>query len=274
MRPTSAIRTTFLVGLLVAALFLPQSDTAAQTLRPAEEGFVSVTAEGVPLEDLLRQFSAIAALRLWLQPGLGDRLVSVSSEPVAIVEALRRVLRAADVDFVLSGGVDGRPIRLVVGESNAPEVTALQSDPVSYANEEPMAASTEDGVEPEVESASDAPPLQAGGPLGPEIPSGISPADRLVQLLAPTGRPKAGPGEWLTLPFLRPDGQPYTVQNIPPPAGVARLPFPDANGQPLEIFVPPPTPGVFTVPFPGPDGQPYTFSFAPPPVSRRPPGGR
>jgi hypothetical protein len=123
------------------------------------------------------------------------------------------------------------------------------------------------------EDASVAIPTGAEGPT--VLPDEMASPARLVGLLAPTGQRKVAPGGMIPLPFLGPDGQPYTVQNTPPPPGIVRLPFPDAVGNPLEIVVPPSPPGVIQLPFPAPDGKPYTVPRLPtaPPSSRIPSPG-
>jgi hypothetical protein len=125
----------------------------------------------------------------------------------------------------------------------------------------------------EKERANQAEAIEAGTELAPVIPPGMSPEQRLVQLLAPTTRAKVPAGALIALPFLGPDGQPYTVQNILPPPGIARFPFPDpTTGQPLEVVVRPSKPGILTLPFLGPDGLPYTVPATPRVPNRRPGG--
>jgi len=254
-------------------MFLLRGGVTAQQIIVADGGRVSVAADGVPLEALLRRFQGLVDLRVSLQPGVGERPVTVHLELSPIVYALHQVLQAAGVDFVLTDGAPGQPMRLAVGEWPGSNVPGADPPTVSHSPVEPPAAEpVPEAEEPEHPESDASPGVDASPPPGPVIPAGVSPGQRLVQLLAPA--PKARRGPLIALPFPGPDGQPHTVPYDPPPPGIARVPFPDANGNPLEFAVPLPRPGVFTLPFPGPDGQPFTVLTAPTRTAARPSGGQ
>ena len=269
-------RMTFVV--LFVGMFLVRSEAAGQQIVSADGGRVSVAAQEIPLQKLLDRFAELGNLSLWVQPGVGERVVTIDVDPLPIADALRRVLISADVDFVMSGGGANEPIRLVIGDSNAPEaaMTGTAESPIVEPLGQPETTFVTE--EPEEEREEDrATPAQptAMGTQGGAAMSGTSPAERLVQLLAPTGQAKPAPGTPIALPFLGPDGKPYTVQYNPPPPGFARLPFPDANGEPLlQVIVQTSPPGQIALPFLGPDGQPYTVPAPPAPISKPPGGGR
>lgn len=262
--PDACYRPTVVGWLFAAALLLMRGEVAAQQIIPVDGGRVSVAAEGVPLETLLRSFGEFVDLRVSLQPGVGERTVTVNLEPSPIVHALHHVLQVAGVDFVLSEGAANQPIRLTVGEWRGSNVPGSDRPAVvaHVPAEPPTGEPVPDGPAPNEEPEHPEPDASRGADAapapGPVMPAGISPAQRLVHLLAPARRPNARRGTLIALPFPGPDGQPQTVPYDPPPPGIARVPFPDANGNPLEFVVPPSTPGIITLPFPGPDGRPAT----------------
>jgi hypothetical protein len=274
----SLVGKTLVPWLVVAAVLFASPDVAAQQIIRAEGGRVSVAADGVPLQKVLDRFAELVELKVWVRHGVGERVVTVAVEPLPAAVALSRVLLSAGVDFVISGDGTNQPIRLVVGDSKGPEAAAVltgAADPpvVEAVNEPEEGGVGEKPEKSEEDRANQAEAIEAGTRLGPVIPPGFSPEQRLVQLLAPPPRAKVPLGAPIALPFPGPDGQLYTVQNVPPPPGIARFPFPGVNGAPLEVVVPPPKPGVFTLPFLGPDGQPHTVPAAPVPVPGRSPGG-
>ena len=160
----------------------------------------------------------------------------------------------------MAGGAANQPMRLVIGNPKGPEAVA----PAGRTESRVIEPVTEPVSEPEAIPASD---------LGPVIPSGMTPAARLVQLLSPSARPKPAVGAPIALPFIGPDGQPYTVQNYKPPPGIVQLPFPDASGRLLEVVVPPTKPSIFSLPFPVPDLQLSPVPGAPVRAPARRPGG-
>jgi hypothetical protein len=260
-------------------LLLTRGGVTAQQIIALDGGRVSVAADGVPLEALLRRFQELINLRVSLQPGVGERPVTVRLEPSPIVYALHQILQAAGVDFVLTDGTPREPMRLAVGEwrgSSLPrsDAAAVVHSPVEPPAGEPVPDVRAPNEEPERSEPDALPGAEASPPPGPVIPAGVNPGERLVQLLAPRHQPKQRLGALIALPFPGPNGQPLTVPHDPPPPGVARVPFPDANGNPIEFVVPPLKPGVFTLPFLGPDGRPFTVLTTPTSTAARPSGGR
>jgi hypothetical protein len=217
-------------------------------------------------------------LSIRMDRAVADRPVTVHVDEMSAIDALRIILRSAAIDFVLAPVSDGRPTRVVIGDSDAPEwsPSALASagelssgseaaEPPSAPDPDEVAAAGRNGAAEFEAAATSEAPLH---------PAELSSPDRLTQLLSPGPRLKPQVGAPLALPFIGPDGAPYTVPNHPLTPGLVELPFADAGGNPLVIQVPPKG-GLIELPFIGPDGKPYTVPSSPPagaPASTPAPG--
>jgi hypothetical protein len=233
------------ISLLLATTLLVSVPAGAQSIVRSADGRVSLVADAVPLALLLDRFAQLIDLKPSVQPGLGDRLVTVKLDSLPIPAALEQVLLAADVDYVLAGGGDG-PVRIAVRDSQPPK-ELLTRESAQKPTEDP----TPVGEQPSTR------------------PTDLAAAERLVELLAPAPRRKPVPGESVVLPFPGTDGNPETVVYSPPPPGTARLPFPGPDGEPLTVVRPPEMPARQGVPSKEQRQDPK-------PVGRdsyRPPGG-
>jgi len=107
----------FAAALLVAAVLLAPLGRGLGAQSPitvVAPGVVTVHADGVPLGDLLRQLSTMVAMdRLKIAPAALASPVTLHVEQVPVTEAMFLVLKASDVDYVMSG------TRLLAGGAGA-----------------------------------------------------------------------------------------------------------------------------------------------------------
>ena len=92
-----------ILGTAVAASAwtVTAQSTAITVVAP---GLVTVRAEGVPLGDLMKQLSTLVAMdRLKIAPAALSVPVTVEAERVPVAEAMFLVLKASNVDYVMSG---------------------------------------------------------------------------------------------------------------------------------------------------------------------------
>lgn len=91
------------LGTVVAvSAWTATAQTAAITV--VAPGLVTVKADGVPLGDLLRQLSTLVPMdRLKVAPAALSALVTLDAERVPVTEAMLLVLKASNVDYVMSG---------------------------------------------------------------------------------------------------------------------------------------------------------------------------
>jgi hypothetical protein len=172
--------------VLAFVLLLP-CDVDAQVVSRAT-GNVSVNASGVSLLQLLEKLAEIHPFdRLIVSPEVGSRIVTVTVENADPVQAIKEVLAAAGVDYVLSSN------RLVVGHSDfsdaARPVDAASAERVEH-SENVRERTTETAAVDAVPSDSETQRREA----------------ELMQALAPPAVPIA-PGAPVELPFPAPDGR-------------------------------------------------------------------
>lgn len=106
----------FLAALLVGALLAPlgRGVGAQSPITVVAPGVVTVHADGVALGDLLRHLSTMVAMdRLKIAPAALASPVTLHVEQVPVTEAMFLVLKASDVDYVMSG------TRLLAGGAGA-----------------------------------------------------------------------------------------------------------------------------------------------------------
>lgn len=100
------MRKDFLALCLGTAVVVSVWTAAAQTapITVVAPGLVTVKADGVPLGDLLRQLSTLVAMdRLKIAPAALSAPVTLEAERVPVTEAMFLVLKASNVDYVMSG---------------------------------------------------------------------------------------------------------------------------------------------------------------------------
>lgn len=100
------MRKDFLALCLGTAVVVSVWTAAAQTapITVVAPGLVTVKADGVPLGDLLRQLSTLVAMdRLKIAPAALSAPVTLDAERVPVAEAMLLVLKASNVDYVMSG---------------------------------------------------------------------------------------------------------------------------------------------------------------------------
>lgn len=100
------MRKDLLVWFLGTAVAVSAWTVAAQTpaITVVAPGLVTVKADGVPLGDLLRQLSTLVAMdRLKIAPAALSAPVTLEAERVPVTEAMFLVLKASNVDYVMSG---------------------------------------------------------------------------------------------------------------------------------------------------------------------------
>jgi hypothetical protein len=201
--PTIRIWATTLVALLF--LSIPRT-VGAQVVSRGTDGTVSVKASGVPLVQLLEKLAEIRALeKLIVNPAVGGLGVTVTIENVNPVQAIKEVLAAAGVDYVLSS------TRLVVGSSDF----IGTAPPTNAQTPQAMVERLEEQLEQPEEAASR------------DSTSERDAQRRDAELMHALAAPPVGvaPGAIIDLPFPAADGRtPLTdVKGLQPPSAV---PFP------------------------------------------------
>jgi hypothetical protein len=100
------MRKDFLALVLGTAVAVSAWTVTAQSpaITVVAPGLVTVKADGVPLGDLLRQLSALVPMdRLKIAPAALSAPVTLDAERVPVTEAMFLVLKASNVDYVMSG---------------------------------------------------------------------------------------------------------------------------------------------------------------------------
>jgi hypothetical protein len=184
------------LNLTIAAMLIAASLSADQAIT-VHDGTVSVEFESVPLSDALRAVGEVAPYqKLVIDSSASGRQVSVKIERAAVPDALKRILESAGVNYVLSGGAPGKPIRLIVGDSaggipsDAPvpgSINVVDQLPAFTASAPPV-------EEPRSASATER-----------------AAADRALQFVLTQPPGMVSPGSTVELPFPGPDGALITV---------------------------------------------------------------
>ena len=149
-----------IVGTAVAASAwtVTAQSTAITVVAP---GLVTVRAEGVPLGELLKQLSTLVAMdRLKIAPAALSVPVTVEAERVPVAEAMFLVLKASNVDYVMSG------LRLLAGgttgaESGRVETSVAQAQDAVEAPT--VIGNTVDGGKSEFDATAGAMVASSGG---------------------------------------------------------------------------------------------------------------
>lgn len=260
---------------LVAGLVAVIGTVAAPTVRPAQAQQAAVARVTGSLGELLRRYADILPLDIRLDPKVADAAVDIDVAGLSPYVALREILLASGVDYVIVQR--GDRYSLVAGD--AAQAVAVEHDAAPGAATEPAAEEVERAKagEPESTPESDAPaPAPASGAAASSSgrPAGEMTAADLAAILSGPVRLPTDQARWVELPFPDDQGQPIRVWR---PAGtppVVELPFVDSVGQPVVQVVPARPLGVFELPFPDANGQPLLQVTAPPaaPSSTRTPG--
>jgi hypothetical protein len=199
------VLTLFALGILGVRL-------EGQHVVAQDSGTVAVHAVDAPLGSLLRQLATLLdAVTLRIDPGADAQLVSVDLDGLSPLAAMGEVLKRAGVDFVLMGGANGEPARV-------------------------LAATFEFSERASADGADRRAPVSATPPIE-DHQSEIVSAAEANEAAAQTDRAVAAITDALTAPAL------------PRTAGRAiALPFPDAAGESVVQTVSPGSSSV--VPFP------------------------
>jgi len=235
---------THVLRLLVVGLltFLPAARASAQTVLAEEGGLVRLAAHQVPLTIVLKELGQVTPLVLKVDPRVGERAVDATLESVSPLEAIVTVLRSLDVDYAVSGGTPGVPIRIVVGNANAAEEVAITRSQLRAAKSQPaLEVAPDEPLSPEPASDGDyQTAVTADVSPSPEYPKELATPEFLLQLLS--GPPRAPNRGFVTLPVPGPDGKPLGFWNDAPPGDSIPLPFPAPDGSQMTIPRPGTTP--------------------------------
>jgi hypothetical protein len=214
VRRVRMFRLTQTLAIALGCLCLGRSPAFGQTVVSADTGLVRVSASAVPVRDLLADFNRVAPLIVFWQTGTANAPVTTTIDQLPPVVALRQILLAAGVNFVIAGGTPGVPIRVAIGDFHGSPfgVPAAPSQRVSQFQV--------DGVDTADASTSASEPAA-------DVAQDRSPEHLAALLARPAGQSKPALGAPLTLPFPGPEGVPITVPNLPPPPGIGPLPLPN-----------------------------------------------
>jgi hypothetical protein len=227
---------THVLRFLVAGLlvFLPAARTSAQTVVAEEGGLVRIAAHQVPLTVVLNELGQVTPLVLKVDPRVGERPVDATLESVSPLEALVTVLRSLNVDYAVSGGTPGVPIRVVVGNANAADEVAVTRSQLPAAKPGSLQTAPDESLSPEPASDGDyQTAVNADLSPSPEYPKELATPEFLLQLLS--GPPRAPNRGLITLPIPGPDGKPLGFWNDAPPGDSIPLPFPGPDGSQMTI---------------------------------------
>lgn len=168
MRKTTVFRVFALTGVIVLAGAISAS---AQSISESGPGRISVEAEQVPLDTLLKELGEIATLeKVIIAPEVENRPVTLTISDVPIKDAIEKILEAADVNHAVWGG-DGEPFRIYAGLAE----DAVSTPPVPSKTEvpEPQGNTTIPPPTPGGQPATEADPEQPDprtGPVGGHTP--------------------------------------------------------------------------------------------------------
>jgi hypothetical protein len=213
-------------------------------------------ASATTLADALRGLAAVLPLDIRLDPAVARVVVEADVAGVPSEVALRRVLMASGVDFVIGRRGD----RLVVVAGNASEAQPFDIEPDRARAEGVPGEDSGDVAKreaPAEEPDTDAPPsvAPADETAGARAPGEVT-AQELAALLSASPKvDRTAPG-WVELPFPDENGQPVRVWRPGGNPGIVELPFPDESGQPLTQQVPARPLGFVELPFPDEHGRP------------------
>jgi hypothetical protein len=153
-------------ALAASAWTVTAQSTAITVVAP---GLVTVRAEGVPLGDLLKQLSTLVAMdRLKIAPEALSVPVTVEAERVPVVDAMFLVLKASNVDYVMSGT---RLLAGGAGQAKPGQETAVEPQREAAANVAIVGAARGD----------------TGSRQAAAAPSGVAPGSMAETATAPMG---------------------------------------------------------------------------------------
>lgn len=206
-------------GCLASALAAP---VHAQVIASPSDGLVSVDVEQASLGQVLRDLSALGAFSKFAVGANADsRQVTVHLHGVPLPVAVVEVLKAADVAYVFSGGLDSQvPFRLV---ADVVEIAAAGSAPAAPSASQPTPAV----VVHEREDDLDAPVRAAAARTATAQTQQT--ASVLGQALTTPRVPVQAVGS-VPLPFSATGAAP--VLQVVTPAALNALPFPTAASPP------------------------------------------
>src|ERR671912_278819 len=107
------------VGSLLVVLLAGSANVSAQQLHIRDDRTVSIDMAAVPLREALEAIAARTPFeKLVLDDGVAGRPVTLKLDGLDVSQAVAAVLTAADVNYVLAGGHDNTPVRVVAGEAS------------------------------------------------------------------------------------------------------------------------------------------------------------
>jgi hypothetical protein len=247
-----ACRREFLVAALVVFLSTPRP-AAAQVAVTGTDGTVSIHATQATLGSVMRALERVVTFeQLKLDPSVDQVSVSVAFDELNVRSALRAILEAAEVNYVLLADEDGKSIRLAASRSafvgrldQRPRDAMVERAPAERIDRVDAAADSAPSVAESRESQRTF-RFGSGGQIGGGSVTGrggsfssVGQAQAFEHALIQPAVPAA-------------------------PGTVVPLPFPDALGAPLVSVIPPkdpnanagPLPGISTSPQPSQQGQP------------------
>lgn len=235
----------------VLALGLAAFHTAAgaQQVVVGAEGMIRVEAHDVPLSQLLDELATVMPLDSRVAPESAAIRVTVSQPLLPPLDALGALLKQAGVDYLLVGGVAGRPARVIVDMPRQPAAVG----PARGSAIPPAAESSprESQAAIEVASRDDEPADQVEAARVESPEEQKAKLDQLVASMRVT--PKPPRRGTLELPFPGADGRPLTIHSDAKPTDDYQLPFPGEDGQSPRTI---PRPRSFSVDEPAPADPP------------------
>ena len=231
----------------IVTLLVPSS-ALAQTVTPVD-GLVRITAVQVPLNTVLEELGRVTPLVLKIDPAVGERIVDVQLDPMPPTAALRAILQTLDINYALSGGTLGAPIRLLASVSSGPASASDRGGAPAGPNAPALPAETDASTSPVAEpdlslaeSRRDDEPESAIAETPEGTDAGVHTAislDYLNRLLS--GTPRAPRTGVIELPITGPDGKPLRYESEVPPTDSIPLPFIGPDGLPVSVPRPSPT---------------------------------
>ena len=226
------------IAALIVFLAVPRP-AAAQVTVTGRDGAVSIHATQATLGSVMRALERVVTFeQLRLDPSVDQIAVSVAFDEVNVRSALRAILDAADVNYVLVADEDGKSVRLAASRSafvgrfdQRPRDAVVERAPMERVDRVDAAADSAPSVAESRESHETF-RFGSGGQIGASAATGRGSFSSVAQ-------PQA---------FEHALIQPALPRV---PGTVVSLPFPDALGAPLVSVVPPRDPTANPEPLPG-----------------------
>lgn len=249
------------VLVLIGANPVPGVAQTAPTMQSAPEA----SRAGRSLGELLRTYATILPLDIRLDPSVSDVIVEADVAGLSPAAALREVLLASGVDYVMVRR--GDRYSLVAGDASA----AVDLGPLDRQADASAIPATEGSAVAEHERKGEpadeedtAPPTVTGTAAGSPQGAGVMSDADLLAVLTTVPPARHDQGQWVALPFPDENGQAIKTWRPAGKPSMVELPFTDATGQPVLQQIPTSRPvGYIELPFPDKDGQPLRQFVAP-----------